>query len=589
MIIIERTMTAAPLRDVEALAVLLFEGEQNAHQFKINPPERITFSGYAVTARMIRSNQTDVAVTGWLDAHGRANIVLTPGCYAVPGNYRLFIYVKNPTEGDEKTVCIYACTGTVVPTVGKNGPAPATPEIIETYPEGALDALAERVTAVESGSAFMPALVQYSEKEMKASYDYPAGEIISIGMELYRFVTDVARGDTLSTSNPRNIEKISLRRYLSGTGRALSTAHAEGVGTMASAPSAHAEGMETSATNTNAHAEGVSTTASGREAHAEGRETVASGNTSHAEGWQTTASGKCSHSEGKETTASGSYSHAEGYGAEASGIASHAEAGGTASGDRSHAEGSGTVASGYGSHAEGDNTKADGSYSHAEGEYTIATHHAQHVFGEYNTQDNSTSSASFRGNFVEIVGNGTSESARSNARTLDWAGNESLAGGLTLGLGSAMETFLSPLQLRAMMRRLSSGRCHVVRGTGNSGVLVPAPILSASGITFGGQDSPGDYGYFFVDDYGAILGGVAANAGLIPYSQDLTLPPMIFPRSGYLPHDIMFYWDVENETIKYAYPPAYASSDLPENMYCFGYWRWNAATGRLYDCEYDIE
>ena len=152
-----------------------------------------------------------------------------------------------------------------------------------------------------------------------------------------------------------------------------------------------------------------------------------------------------------------------------------------------------------------------------------------------------------------------------------------------------METFLSPLQLRAMMRRLSSGRCHVVRGTGNSGILVPAPILSASGITFGGQASPGGYGYFFVDDFGAILGGVAANAGLIPYSQDLTLPPMIFPRSGYLPYDIMFYWDIENQQIKYAYPPAYANSDLPENMYCFGYWRWNAATGRLYDCEFDIE
>lgn len=34
--------------------------------------------------------------------------------------------------------------------------------------------------------------------------------------------------------------------------------------------------------------------------------------------------------------------------------------------------------------------------------------------------------------YVEIIGNGT-ESVRSNARTLDWSGNEWLAGNLTLG------------------------------------------------------------------------------------------------------------------------------------------------------------
>jgi hypothetical protein len=34
---------------------------------------------------------------------------------------------------------------------------------------------------------------------------------------------------------------------------------------------------------------------------------------------------------------------------------------------------------------------------------------------------------------VEIVGKGTSSSARSNARTLDWNGNEVLAGKLTVG------------------------------------------------------------------------------------------------------------------------------------------------------------
>lgn len=39
-------------------------------------------------------------------------------------------------------------------------------------------------------------------------------------------------------------------------------------------------------------------------------------------------------------------------------------------------------------------------------------------------------------NYAEIVGNGLDDSNRSNARTLDWQGNEYLSGGLTLGDGS---------------------------------------------------------------------------------------------------------------------------------------------------------
>ena len=78
-------------------------------------------------------------------------------------------------------------------------------------------------------------------------------------------------------------------------------------------------------------------------------------------------------------------------------------------------------------------SQASGSSSHAEGIGTIANHKSQHVFGEYNTADGSSAAATARGNYVEIVGKGTGTSARSNARTLDWSGNEVLAGGLTAG------------------------------------------------------------------------------------------------------------------------------------------------------------
>lgn len=53
----------------------------------------------------------------------------------------------------------------------------------------------------------------------------------------------------------------------------------------------------------------------------------------------------------------------------------------------------------------------------------MADQENQHVFGRYNATDRFA---------AEIVGNG-SENSRSNARTLDWSGNESLAGTLRIG------------------------------------------------------------------------------------------------------------------------------------------------------------
>ena len=138
--------------------------------------------------------------------------------------------------------------------------------------------------------------------------------------------------------------------------------------------------------------------------------------------------------EGNSTKANGNYSHAEGGGTTASGDYSHAEGGGaTASGNYSHTEGSMTTASGVFSHTEGNYTIASGYFSHVEGWSTIANHAYQHVFGQCNIEDPSTAYSSSKGTYVEIVGNGTSTSARANARTLDWSGNEVLAGKLTVG------------------------------------------------------------------------------------------------------------------------------------------------------------
>lgn len=179
---------------------------------------------------------------------------------------------------------------------------------------------------------------------------------------------------------------------------------------------------------------GNNNTASGAYSSVEGYHTIASGDSSHAEGKDTTASGKRSHAEGSATTASGTNSHAEGGNTESAAYYSHAEGYGTsATGSTAHAEGNTTTASGINSHAEGTNTLASGINSHAEGQFSIANHKSQHVFGENNIEDQSTAAVSARGNYVEIVGNGYSSNDRSNARTLDWNGNEWIAGNLKIG------------------------------------------------------------------------------------------------------------------------------------------------------------
>lgn len=252
------------------------------------------------------------------------------------------------------------------------------------------------------------------------------------------------------------------------------SSHAEGVGSSqeqtykdstsalpgATTVASHVEGINTRVQDGVAgHAEGYQTLAGGSQppgSHAEGFNTVSKGGASHAEGVNTIASGVGSHVEGSSTTASGIGSHAEGDSTTASGAQSHAEGASTTASQRySHAEGYGTTASGDCSHAEGASTTASGDCSHAEGSNTIAKNKSQHVYGEYNVEDPSSNSKALRGTYVEIVGNGAGNNARSNARTLDWSGNESLQGSLTLGKGTADETTITAAQLKALIALLN--------------------------------------------------------------------------------------------------------------------------------------
>ena len=261
---------------------------------------------------------------------------------------------------------------------------------------------------------------------------------------------------------------------------------ATGSNTVASAAYSIAEGHNSTASNTCSYASGANTWATGAYSNASGNCTVASGYASHAEGEFSTALGDYgSHAEGKLSTAYAESSHAEGASYTVSviltgdaGSLTYTVGGSTSvwiynvdfikNGKVITSGGAVSVASptivnatidsyhhltsitldktlnnstavstsynlcfgnragGKGSHAEGMATYAYGQNAHTEGEYTVSNSRNQHVQGKYNTIESIAS-------YAHIVGNGTDNTHRSNAHTLDWDGNAWYAGKVTVG------------------------------------------------------------------------------------------------------------------------------------------------------------
>ncbi len=120
----------------------------------------------------------------------------------------------------------------------------------------------------------------------------------------------------------------------------------------------------------------------------------------------------------------GEYSLAIGGGAEASGYISHAAgAGVVASGSYSYAGGAFTIASGGNSHAEGIHTTASGIGSHAEGGFTTSSNYASHALGKYNKAMTAGDSYGTQVGDVFVIGNGTSDTPKSNALRVTYKGD----------------------------------------------------------------------------------------------------------------------------------------------------------------------
>lgn len=253
------------------------------------------------------------------------------------------------------------------------------------------------------------------------------------------------------------------------TGALDLASHSEGCRTLASGQYAHSEGYQTQATSDSAHAEGTSTLASGIHSHSEGSATRAIGQNSHAEGYYTAAIGSHSHAESYYGSAEGDYSHAEGKNGTAKGLASHVEGELGYASDYAHAQGQQTIAMGVSSHAAGYQSEVYGNYSQAEGYGVKIYSENAKAFGKFNvpevdatiwrpnTQYNvneivyvetqhmlkkcriANSDATYNATnwenvsfnkALEIVGRGTNNGSRKNARVLMLNGNEFIKGDL---------------------------------------------------------------------------------------------------------------------------------------------------------------
>lgn len=198
-------------------------------------------------------------------------------------------------------------------------------------------------------------------------------------------------------------------------------------------PPMYAFGYDNVVSGQGACAIGVLNEASGNGSMAFGYANKASGNYARAIGARNIASGARDSAEGHRTIANGGFCHVEGDGA------------------RTYAQGS---------HVEGGGTYADASqpYIHISGvNNAISTETGKTVTITKYNEDGTVYGTSTRnlGKYAEVIGNGESDQARSNARTLDWDGNEELAGGLTLGLGTADEVHITAAQLKALLALLT--------------------------------------------------------------------------------------------------------------------------------------
>ena len=262
---------------------------------------------------------------------------------------------------------------------------------------------------------------------------------------------------------------------------------------------AHAQGYKTTAINLGSHAEGSLT-------YSKSSGSNGMGQGSHAEGYKTSAFGGASgygiHAEGDSTYASDISAY---YGGEHVEGCHTSSCGGHYSGG-THAEGYSTRAY-NGGHAEGYYTScgtsdsSTGALCHVEGYYTSASSgtYGQHVSGKYNKGNSS--------NILE-VGNGSSNTARSNAFTVTYAGEVKAASTIT---GSTTADYAEYFEWKDGNPNNEDRICKFVSLDGNKITIATSNedyilgVVSVEPFVLGNADIDNWNGMYVRDKFGRIV------------------------------------------------------------------------------------
>lgn len=192
---IERTRSLDVTFPPEQLYGAIYGGERNAHKFIITSTRNdaeITLSG-TVTARFLRADNVDVALEGTIEG-GKACVTLGDECYAVPGRYKLAIFVTSGTE----TLCVYAAIGNSDRTAGSSTVDGG--EIIES--------VADLIADIEAARATIPATYTNLMAGVAGTYDatktYAVGDYVWYDGQLKRCIVPITTAESWTAAHWAN-------------------------------------------------------------------------------------------------------------------------------------------------------------------------------------------------------------------------------------------------------------------------------------------------------------------------------------------------------------------------------------------------
>ena len=277
----------------------------------------------------------------------------------------------------------------------------------------------------------------------------------------------------------------------------------QGDSTKATGYSSHAEGNGTKALEQSSHAEGSYTTASGAISHAEGDYTTASGNTSHAEGYRTEAFGSSSHAEGDHTVASNKNMHTSGkYNVIEPRYKIYYRTGNYFFNKNAEYYCSDTYTLNQKTGKFTLNNAIKKIFTQCMGKYVSMDSVSENVDGVFkvlSTTSGSTANyypcnyyysetlANDIGTYSHIVGNGTSDTERSNSYTLDWEGNAWFAGDVYVHSTSGTNKDDGSVKLATMKDLSTCFRVNINKTENDDGTVTyvsDVPALSMYYIMF---------------------------------------------------------------------------------------------------------